>query len=75
VKRKGDYLIFGAEDRPIRIILAHGAGAPMDSPFMIEIASQIASSGFEVVLFEFDYMKRRRLEGRKFPPQPGPKVN
>jgi len=74
VKRKGDYLIFEAESRPLRVVLAHGAGAPMDSPFMIEIASQIAGSGFEVVLFEFDYMKRRRLEGRKFPPNPAPRL-
>ena len=74
MKRLGDYLIFAAEGRPLRVILAHGAGAPMDSPFMIEIASQIASSGFEVILFEFDYMKRRRLEGRKFPPNPAPRL-
>ena len=32
-----------------RILLAHGAGAPMDSPFMDLLASKLAAGGVEVV--------------------------
>tara|TARA_R100001143_G_C3349287_1_gene128596 strand:+ start:1117 stop:1758 length:642 start_codon:yes stop_codon:yes gene_type:complete len=50
------------------LVLAHGAGAPMDSPFMATMASLLAERGIEVVRFEFAYMARRREEGIKAPP-------
>ena len=74
MKQISEYIVFGDNNAALRVILAHGAGAPMDSPFMLEIAENIAASGYQVVLFEFDYMKRRRLEGRKFPPNPAPRL-
>ncbi|MFF7708224.1 alpha/beta family hydrolase [Pseudomonas sp. NPDC007930] len=52
------------------LILAHGAGAPMDSPFMNSMARQLAQLGVEVLRFEFDYMAQRRLDGGKRPPNP-----
>ncbi|MFT4977254.1 MAG: putative alpha/beta-hydrolase family hydrolase, partial [Myxococcota bacterium] len=55
-------------DAPVVLLLAHGAGAPMDTPFLNEIAMAIAAAGIEVVRFEFPYMRRRRLEGIR----PGP---
>ncbi|HUE97224.1 MAG TPA: alpha/beta family hydrolase [Longimicrobiaceae bacterium] len=58
----------GPEDAWITLLLAHGAGAPMDSPFMERIADGVASNGFRVVRFEFPYMARRRREGTKSPP-------
>jgi predicted alpha/beta-hydrolase family hydrolase len=69
-----DYLVFGPANSPLTLILAHGAGAPMTAPFMISIANQIAACGFRVVLFEFDYMKRARAEGRRLPPDRAPKL-
>lgn len=51
-----------------RLALAHGAGAPMDSPFMDEIAKCCCSEGLEVVRFEFPYMAQRRRGGTKRPP-------
>jgi hypothetical protein len=42
------------------IVLAHGAGAPMDSPFMERIAGGLAGCGLRVVRFEFLYMRERR---------------
>ncbi|MGD8861879.1 MAG: dienelactone hydrolase family protein [Myxococcales bacterium] len=60
------------EDGPRRarrmLLLAHGAGAPMDSEFMNEIAVGVADAGMRVVRFEFPYMRRRRETGRKSPP-------
>ncbi|MBH3339019.1 alpha/beta hydrolase [Pseudomonas mendocina] len=50
------------------LILAHGAGAPMDSPFMQHMAQGLAACGVRVVRFEFAYMAQRRADGRKRPP-------
>ncbi|MDO6563488.1 alpha/beta fold hydrolase [Amphritea sp. 1_MG-2023] len=57
-----------------RILLAHGAGAPMDSPFMSQIAEAIAAGGLEVIRFEFPYMQKRRMDGKKRPPDRQPKL-
>jgi predicted alpha/beta-hydrolase family hydrolase len=52
------------------ILLAHGAGAPMDSALMNAIAAALAGAGFRVARFEFGYMASRRTEaGRKPPPR------
>lgn len=50
------------------LVLAHGAGAPMDSPFLNLIAAGLASRGVRVVRFEFPYMRARRQgKGRGVP--------
>ena len=69
---RDDWLIDGPGEAPVTLILAHGAGAPMDSPFMNVIAEGVARSGFRVVRFEFPYMTRRRTEGVKGPPNREP---
>ncbi|MEX2032141.1 MAG: alpha/beta fold hydrolase [Dehalococcoidia bacterium] len=48
-------------------VLAHGAGAGMEHPFMNTVALAVAAGGIRVVRFEFPYMAARR-EGRR----PGP---
>lgn len=57
---------------PIRghLILAHGAGAPMDSPFMQTMAALLAARGLVLLRFEFAYMALRRSGGGKRPPNP-----
>ena len=50
------------------LLLAHGAGAPMDSNFMTAIADDLAALSVRVLRFEFPYMARRRSEGGKRPP-------
>jgi predicted alpha/beta-hydrolase family hydrolase len=62
----------GPQDAAATLVLAHGAGAPMDSPFMDAIAGRIAAKGHRVVRFEFDYMAERRTTGRKRPPERAP---
>ncbi len=52
------------------LILAHGAGAPMDSPFMQRMAELLAERGVGVLRFEFPYMAERRRSGGKRPPNP-----
>lgn len=62
------YLENGDKNSGTTLILAHGAGAPMDSPFMAYFAEEIAKAGFHVVRFEFPYMQERRTSGKKRPP-------
>jgi predicted alpha/beta-hydrolase family hydrolase len=54
------------------LVLAHGAGAAMDSPFMNTIAEGVAKNGIRVVRFEFPYMATRRREGTRRAPDRTP---
>ena len=56
----------------LRLVLAHGAGAPMDSPFMETLAVALEQGGLPVVRFEFPYMAARRRDGRRRPPDREP---
>lgn len=62
------FLFDGPDDAPLTLALAHGAGAPMDSPFMQAVAEGVAAKGYRVARFEFPYMAKRRDDGRKRPP-------
>lgn len=64
----GELLVDGPREARWTIALAHGAGAPMDSPFMNHIARGLGQNGHRVLRFEFDYMQRRRLGRRRGPP-------
>ena len=64
------FLSQGPQDARFTILLAHGAGAPMDSASMTAAANALADAGFRVARFEFAYMAARRTsEGRKPPPR------
>ncbi|ARO27170.1 alpha/beta hydrolase [Rhizobium sp. S9] len=64
------FLLQGPPDARVTILLAHGAGAPMDSASMTAAADALAGVGFRVARFEFAYMAARRTaEGRKPPPR------
>jgi len=65
----------GPEDATWTIVLAHGAGAPADHPFMQALAEGLAAHGLRVVRFEFPYMARRRTEGVKPGPDRPPKLD
>lgn len=62
----------GPADAPLTIVLAHGAGAAMDTPFMTTIAEALAGHGWRVVRFEFPYMAGRRTGGSRRPPDRQP---
>ena len=65
-----DFLCAGPADAAATILLAHGAGAPMDSAAMNAAAKALAAVGFRVARFEFGYMASRRTgEGRRPPPR------
>lgn len=65
-------LVDGPERAKRTLVLAHGAGAPMDSPFMETIAHGVALTGIRVVRFEFSYMRSRRDDGRRRAPDREP---
>ena len=56
------------------LLLAHGAGAPMDSPFIEAMAVGLAARGWRVVRFEFPYMARLRQGGPRSAPDRLPKL-
>jgi uncharacterized protein len=65
-KDDSDLIFDGPEDAPTTVVLAHGAGAPMNTPFMNSVARGLASGGgVRVVRFEFPYMRARRETGRR----------
>lgn len=66
--QQSELLIDGPSDAKQTIVLAHGAGGPMDSRFMNVVAQGLAEAGIRVVRFEFLYMRARRTEKRR----PGP---
>ena len=66
----GRYLIDGAGDGRPTLVLAHGAGAPMDHPWMDRVCTLIAEQGVRTVRFEFPYMAVRRISGKRPGPNP-----
>ena len=64
----------GPADASLTILLAHGSGAGMDTPFMNAIAEGLGELGWKVVRFEFPYMVKSRERGKKSPPNPLPKL-
>ena len=66
-----EFLFDGDPAARATILLAHGAGAAMDTPWMAAVAGKLAERGLRVARFEFAYMAGRRSGGSKRPP---PKV-
>ena len=63
------FLIAGPADATTTLLLAHGAGAPMDSAWMNAIAEKLTERRVMTVRFEFGYMAARREGQRKPPPR------
>ncbi|WP_049048410.1 alpha/beta fold hydrolase [Aeromonas hydrophila] len=62
----------GAVDAPVRILLAHGAGAGMEHVFLAELSRLLAGPDIEVVRFNFPYMSKCVLDGKRRPPDRQP---
>ena len=69
-----NFLFDGPTDARATILLAHGAGAPMDSDWMNQVAAALANEGLRVARFEFAYMAARRTGAGKKPPPKAEKV-
>lgn len=67
--RKSPFLIEGGPaTSEFRVVLAHGAGAGIETPFMTSIADLLIERDLAVSRFEFSYMAARREGGSKRPP-------
>jgi uncharacterized protein len=64
-----DFIFDGPAKAPITVLLAHGAGAPMDSPAMTAATKALVAEGLRVARFEFGYMAARRTGERRPPPK------
>ncbi|HEX6883885.1 MAG TPA: alpha/beta fold hydrolase [Planctomycetota bacterium] len=58
--------------RASAILLAHGAGYHMDSPWMERVALGLAAHGFPVLRFNYPYQERARARGHALPPDRQP---
>lgn len=67
-----EFLVAGPAEATCTLVLAHGAGAGMDSPFMAAFAAGLGACGVRVLRFEFPYMAARRNGGTKRPPDRAP---
>jgi predicted alpha/beta-hydrolase family hydrolase len=67
-----DFLFDGPETALLTVVLAHGAGAPMDTPFMDFFARALAAQDLRVARFEFPYMAARRADGKRRGPDRAP---
>ncbi|ART79649.1 alpha/beta family hydrolase [Oceanisphaera avium] len=65
-------LINGAPEAPNRVLLAHGAGAGMEHEVMAYLAQGLGDEQIQVVRFEFPFMQKTRLDGRRRPPDRAP---
>jgi uncharacterized protein len=62
------FLFDGPENAETTILLAHGAGAPMDSASLNASAKALGAVGLRVARFEFGYMAGRRTSASRRPP-------
>jgi predicted alpha/beta-hydrolase family hydrolase len=65
-------LLNGPQRARATVVLAHGAGAAMDTEFMAAFAEGLANHELQVVRFEFPYMAQRRATGKRRPPDREP---
>jgi predicted alpha/beta-hydrolase family hydrolase len=68
MEKRMPFIFDGEELGMPTILLSHGAGAPMDSGFMQQIAAELAARKCRVARFEFAYMAERRNGGKRRPP-------
>jgi len=65
-----NFLEDGPDSADTLVVLAHGAGSPMDHPFMVTISEQLGTYGPKVLRFEFPYMQMTRRDGERRLPDP-----
>jgi predicted alpha/beta-hydrolase family hydrolase len=53
--------------RPATLVLAHGAGAPQQHPFMVSFARALSERGLDVMTFNFLYAEQRRKVPDRMP--------
>ena len=57
-----------------QVVFAHGAGAAMSHEFMEQVSLLLNEAGINVLRFNFPYMDKRAITGKKYPPDRMPKL-
>lgn len=70
---KNSFTLSGGENWPL-FVLAHGAGAGSDSPFMQAMAEKLEQLGVATARFNFPYMERSKADGKRRPPDKIPSL-
>lgn len=68
------FLESGPADAKATLLLAHGAGAGMDTRYMEEMCALLAERRVATLRFEFDYMAARRMGAKRKPPPKAEKL-
>src|SRR5688572_17338021 len=61
------YAAHAGARRPATLMLAHGAGAPQQHPFMVSFARALSERGLDVMTFNFLYAEQRRKVPDRMP--------
>lgn len=56
------------------LVFAHGAGAGMDHEFIVKMSALITQQNIHVLCFNFPYMDKRKVDGKRRPPDRMPKL-
>lgn len=67
-------LIDNVEHATALVVFAHGAGADKSSEFMEQVAQLLNQASINVIRFNFDYMDKRLVDGKRYPPDRMPKL-
>ena len=67
-------IILTAENARATFVFAHGAGADMNHEFMTQISQLLYAQNITTIRFNFPYMEKRLLDGKRYPPDRMPKL-
>ncbi len=67
-------IISNAIDPIATFVFAHGAGADMNHEFMTQVSQLLVKHHISVFGFNFPYMIKRQLTGKRYPPDRMPKL-
>ncbi|MBL4909600.1 MAG: hypothetical protein JKX78_06180 [Alteromonadaceae bacterium] len=73
-KKINTLLITPADNAIANFVFAHGAGADMHHQFMIQVSELLAQQQINVIRFNFTYMNKRLVDGKRYPPDRMPKL-
>jgi len=68
------YILDKAPQAKATLVFAHGAGAGMDSDFIQRISFLLNQRQINVIRFNFPYMEKRIIDGKRRPPDRMPKL-
>jgi predicted alpha/beta-hydrolase family hydrolase len=64
-----DFIYSGPVESGVTLLLAHGAGSGMESPWLVDFSDRLAQRGLRTARFEFAYMAARRSGGKSGQPR------